>query len=1004
MSSPIGARLWGHVVNGIRFVAKRPSMYGAQSAIGPNILNHATSLHSATSIPKPVSRLVQSNPNNFTDAQPAHPPLQRQISLSYSSDSNPSRVDSHLNRLASGPIASLLANNSDPQDVEVQPIDLSQESRGLSFEEEVERWESEAPVGENRSGAAKLILAYARREHSELLNEQPVSEHVDARMLDVEIAPESESECEMPDAGLSSERFFLNLSEFNISSLPQKFEALSSITSLSLAHNRFQDVPGSVANLPNLSKLDLRNNCLAEVPSALKKAAELTHLFLAGNRIHQIAEWMLQSKLIFCDIFDLSKQRLFVLSRFDSHPNRLALGSIASNLANNSDPQYRMAVPVPQGVEPIDLSQESRGLSFEAEVKRWISDAPEGENRSAAAKLILAYARREHSELLNEQPVSEHVDERMLDVEIAPESELECEMPDVDLSSKRFFLDLSGFKISSLPQKFEALSSIRSLSLAQNIFQDVPVSVAKLPHLRELDLSNNCLVAVPSVLQNAAKLTHLFLAGNRIHQIAEWMVQSKLIFCDIFYLSKQRLFSKLFPKLLDWEDDAPTATEREEREKVSNKILDELDNPTRILLLRNHQLTSLPDIFDLLPDLESLDVSGNDLTSLPESIKNLENLKILYLQKNQFTNLPSVLGDLKQLEIIFCPLNPLRNLPTSLKNCASLTIHVDSPDSREKSVIWDELSLNHSLAWDLQNITLKAFRAEWKPLKIWHSRGKFVTELNDWNDGQKGKIRQSILCAHDFKEKSLALYINNLEIFPWIALELENLEELHLFFDKDPRYSGALFEDITKSKIQKVSLPYHSQPTSVFLEHFEKGERDGYWIRKKVSGDISLESRETASPKSIDGMRQGGAYSSSNPGAAFSVTDADRDPAFSVTPVNQGSGTSATDRKMGMYRRLRNMIGHLEPAAIPNLAANDSSSADQSSLLSSLLTTSIIASLIAKMAGAQSVNSKKTQAVESIQRLFRGHMGRNEAKRLKEAKKLAEAEKNRKPPMMRSRL
>ncbi len=649
----------------------------------------------------------------------------------------------------------------------------------------------------------------------------------------------------------------------------------------------------------------------------------------------------------------------------------------------------------------VDSIQGGENLSFEMQIEQWKREAPEGENRSDAAKLILAYARREHSELFHQASSLEHSEEIMLDVGVLPSEEIDLiENVGVYSENSRFFLNLNGLNLSSLPHRFEELTSIEILSVAENRFTEMPDSVAKLPQLRELDLRNNCLTLVPSALKNAAELTHLFLAGNRIDQIAEWMLQSKLIFCDIFDLSKQRLFSKLFPKLLDWEDDAPTATEREEREKVSNKILDELDNPTRILLLRDHNLTSLPDIFDLLPNIDLLDVSMNRLETLPESITNLKKLKALYLQNNSFSTLPSALGALKQMELILCTFNPLKNLPRSLKGCSSLTIQLDSPDSREKSLIWDELSTNYNLAWDLKGITLRAFRAKWEPLKIWHSRGKFFTALKDWNDGPKEKIRQSIMCAHDFREKNLSLSLHDLEIFPWMIFDLENLEELHLFFDGNCYYFNMMLEIVCQSKIQKISLPSHAKPSPLFLEHFEESDRERYhWTRKKGSERNALGSK--ASTHQVAALSE--AQTVQVPPS--SGARAEGDPAFSKKDVHQASGPQTSYQQDRAMARLTRIIGPVEPAAVANGAGDDFSSADQSSLLSSLLTTGMLLYGMAKISGAKSVNIRETQAVESIQRLFRGHMGRNEAKRLKEeAKRVAEAQKNRKPPMMRSRL
>jgi hypothetical protein len=643
--------------------------------------------------------------------------------------------------------------------------------------------------------------------------------------------------------------------------------------------------------------------------------------------------------------------------------------------------------------------------SFEVEVSRWVSEAPEGENRSRAAEIILSYARREHSELFNEQPFLEYSEDPMLDVELPPLDKFEHAPRAVGVCPKedRYILDLDGLNLSSLPDRFEELTSIEILSIAQNRFAEMPDSVAKLPQLRELDLRNNFLTLVPSALEKAPQLTHLFLAGNQINQIGEWMIESKLIFCDIFDLEKQRLiFQKAFPKLFAWEEEARTPDEKEGRIKVSDKILDELDKPTGILLLRNYKLTLLPDIFDLLPDIETLDVSDNRLETLPESIKNLKRLQTLYIQKNLFSSLPSVLGDLQQLELIYGKLNPLRNLPSSLKQCASLTIHVDSPDSKETSLMWDELSTNHNLAQALKYITLKGFRAEWKPIDIWHSRGKFFTALKDWNTGQKEKIRQSILCAHDFRETTLSLSIQGLDTFPWIIFDLENLEELHLFFDGKVTYFESILKEVCRSKIQKISWPSHTEPTPLFLEFFEESDRERHhWIRKKASENIACEFFEAVDLRSI----------SETPPAEAMISYTDHGFPAPITHSYQGTAPSTTVINTRALRRLEMIIRHAGSDAIAHRAENDSSGQDQLSLLSILKAAPIFVSVIASMSAAKAPNTEEANAVQSIQRVYRGHLERKKAQRLKEAKRLkeeaervAEAQKNKKAPMIRSKL
>src|SRR5579863_5439376 len=91
------------------------------------------------------------------------------------------------------------------------------------------------------------------------------------------------------------------------------------------------------------------------------------------------------------------------------------------------------------------------------------------------------------------------------------------------------------------------------------------------------------------------------------------------------------------------------------------------------LSLRYCALDALPDSLDQLPNLQRLDVSGNQLTSLPECLGNLLQLKKLYVDHNQLTSLPASLGNLRHLEEIHLDANQLASLPKNIGQLTNLT-------------------------------------------------------------------------------------------------------------------------------------------------------------------------------------------------------------------------------------------------------------------------------------------------------------------------------------------
>ena len=67
-----------------------------------------------------------------------------------------------------------------------------------------------------------------------------------------------------------------------------------------------------------------------------------------------------------------------------------------------------------------------------------------------------------------------------------------------------------------------------------------------------------------------------------------------------------------------------------------------------------------PDILELAPTLEVLDLSNNRLRSLPDDFDRLQNLKILFLSENEFDHLPKVLGRCSQLSMVGFKANRIR--------------------------------------------------------------------------------------------------------------------------------------------------------------------------------------------------------------------------------------------------------------------------------------------------------------------------------------------------------
>ncbi|NVM38392.1 MAG: hypothetical protein HWN81_22545, partial [Candidatus Lokiarchaeota archaeon] len=72
----------------------------------------------------------------------------------------------------------------------------------------------------------------------------------------------------------------------------------------------------------------------------------------------------------------------------------------------------------------------------------------------------------------------------------------------------------------------------------------------------------------------------------------------------------------------------------------------------RELILRENDLSSIPEIIVTLKTLQGLNIAGNQLTKIPDSIGNLNQLIILNSEYNQIKTLPETIGKLNLLQVL----------------------------------------------------------------------------------------------------------------------------------------------------------------------------------------------------------------------------------------------------------------------------------------------------------------------------------------------------------------
>lgn len=92
----------------------------------------------------------------------------------------------------------------------------------------------------------------------------------------------------------------------------------------------------------------------------------------------------------------------------------------------------------------------------------------------------------------------------------------------------------------------------------------------------------------------------------------------------------------------------------------------------QFLYLNDNFIKSVPWEIGNFEDLQRLHLSNNELKCIPREVKNLSNLQFCYLDRNQLEALPSELGECRNLIELDLSNNQLKAVPRELGNCLNL--------------------------------------------------------------------------------------------------------------------------------------------------------------------------------------------------------------------------------------------------------------------------------------------------------------------------------------------
>ena len=87
---------------------------------------------------------------------------------------------------------------------------------------------------------------------------------------------------------LARESKALNLSNLNLTSLPEEIQEIQSLRSIDLKYNKLKEIPKWFDKFQDLITIDIRNNEFKNFPEVVAEIVKLDYLFLANNKIRVI--------------------------------------------------------------------------------------------------------------------------------------------------------------------------------------------------------------------------------------------------------------------------------------------------------------------------------------------------------------------------------------------------------------------------------------------------------------------------------------------------------------------------------------------------------------------------------------------------------------------------------------------------------------------------------------------------------------------------------------------
>jgi len=497
---------------------------------------------------------------------------------------------------------------------------------------------------ENSSREALGRLASSGIPNSEDLSQRlwKVATRTDASKLidwlnDASVTGNKEEAVRRVEKALTEDKTSLDLSNLLLSELPPLNSFKKHLTTLNLNNNELTQLSLEIGDCKLLEELSLNGNKLTELPSTIGSCTRLDVINIDYNKSTKFPQEMGNCKniLLWITYLDEGGQR------------RTAFRNASDiNWKKVTESGVRLAVflgNIPYKAEPTSASEAKTELrpSRNSEISAFSTVIPDRESLSQRLwRITTTTARylfhrsdltiaRSHdlTDWLNDANITGNKQEaidRIKNVLTTGKTSLFLSNlnlsrfpPLNSLKGQLTFLDLSGNKLTELPQEIDSYKLLTTLYLSNNKLTKLPSTIGNCELLTTLFLDNNMLTELPSTIGNCKQLAHLHLSDNRL--------------------------AKLPIEIGDCAQ-------------------------LRTLEIFHNELTELPSTIGNCTQLTKVYLHCNRLTKLPREIGDCKLLTTLYLHRNGLKELPPEIINCTRLTNLSLNDDKLIKLPSELES------------------------------------------------------------------------------------------------------------------------------------------------------------------------------------------------------------------------------------------------------------------------------------------------------------------------------------------------